>query len=419
MYHLAASPQPDDGAEFFEKWYAEADANFDLARCNALLEILRVREATRGTKLTRAWNDYRQFYQARQLFGNDYFKTGAYFEREGPLEKFEQLLGDGSKEWIYHVHATGGTGKTMFLRWLAARFLVPRRIPCARIDFDDFPLSGVLEYPNRIFTRIIDQLASQVPGGVLTALREKLQRELESPGWNASVPEEIGRQLRGAKIDTHMVVMLDTLEDVTRTAKVWLKTCLQTLRRLHELHPKLIVVLSGRYDISVHTNALLPGEAVVYELQRFSEDEADAYLARRGIPAGEMRKAIVLRAGENAELDDDKLAGRNPFKLAMFAELALNKAGLTANTVRQLPRVDIAYLIQRVIMRISSQPLRWAIRYGVVVRHLTKPVIEAVLLPALKEALRGKAVDDPNAQLGDEFGRVGTRPCAGRHHHGR
>ncbi|HYJ42607.1 MAG TPA: hypothetical protein VEW08_17585, partial [Steroidobacteraceae bacterium] len=405
MFHLAASPQPDEGAEYFEKWYAEADAKFDLAHCNALLEILRVREATRGTKLTRAWNDHRQFYQARQFFGDDYFKTGAYFERDEPLKKFEQLLKDGSKQWIYHVHATGGTGKTMFLRWLAARYLVPMHIPCARIDFDDFPLSGVLEYPNRIFTRIIDQLASQVPGGVLTALREKLQRELESPGWNSNVPEEIGRQLRGANLQTNLVVMLDTLEDVTRTAKVWLKTCLQTLRRLHELHPRLVVVLSGRYDISVHTNALLPGEAVVYELMRFSVPEADAYLAKRGIPKGDARTALVERAGENAELDDDKLAGRNPFKLAMFAELALNKTGLTAEMVRQLPRVDIAYLIQRVIMRISSQPLRWAVRYGVVVRHLNKAVVDAVLLPALKEALRGKTADDPNSALGD-FSKV-------------
>jgi hypothetical protein len=46
----------------------------------------------------------------------------SYFERPELLANFlsvlERKLGD--KVWIFHLHATGGAGKTMFLRWLTA-----------------------------------------------------------------------------------------------------------------------------------------------------------------------------------------------------------------------------------------------------------------------------------------------------------
>ena len=403
LYHWAASPKPQGAVESFRTWYAEAEAAFDLPQCNALLEILKVQQSHRGIELSREWQQYTQYYQARLLFCEDYYKTGAFFERPLVLEAFESVLSADPPCWIFHIHATGGTGKTIFLRWLIARYLLPRRIPCARVDADEHPLNQLLEYPGVILASIIDQLARQVSGSVLTDLRSRLNKELLTPGWNQGIAEEVGRQLRSARIDSSLVIVLDTLEEITRIAQPWLKECIQWLRQLHTAHPGLVLILSGRYDISTQTTALQKGEYVSLELERFTEDEAHAYLQHRGIPASKTRTAIVERAaGDVSDPKDEALSGRNPFKLAMFAELALN-AVLTPEDVWRLPRVDIAYLIQRVILRIASQPLRWAIRYGAIARHLNKGFVEAVLLPPLREALRGKVADQPNDNLGGIF----------------
>ena len=406
LYHMAASTNPDSYSEYFEKWYGEADDEFDLAECNALLEILKLQASFRGQRLSADWQSYRQYYQARVLYGDEYFKTGAYFQREVALKQFEPLLKPGAKQWIFHIHATGGTGKTMFLRWLASRYLVPKRIPCAQVDLDDFSLSKVLEYPGMLFAEAIDQWAEQVQE--FRDLRARMQRELDLPDWNPAVPAEIGRQIRGAQLHTHLVLILDTLEDVTRTAQSWLKKGIERLGELRKIHPQLVVILSGRYDIATLTDALPAGEYVSFELPRFSNQEAHAYLESRGIRAGGTRDAIVERAGETAELEDgaDKLKGRNPFKLAMFAELALNNPDMSPKDVRELPRVDIAYLIERVIMRIASQPLRWAIRYGVIARHFDKRFIDAVMLPSLREALRGGGADKANEKIPSKYGAI-------------
>ncbi len=405
LYHLAATAHPERGVTYFRQWYAEADAEFDLAQCNALLEILRLQEAVRGPALSAQWQQYRQYYQARLFFYDDYYRTGSYFERKGPLEAFQPLLTAGPLPWIFHLHATGGSGKTMFLRWLVVRYLVPKRIPCARIDFDDFKLSDVLEYPSReIFARVIDQWARQVPGAGLTDLRVSLSKELQSPGWNTSIPALMGSQLRGAQLDTPLVVILDTLEDVTRTAQSWLQQCVAALRQLHSLCPSVILILSGRYDISELTDALIPGEFVNYALPRFTRSEAHGYLQSRGVPEGALRDAIVERVGGRADLaESDELADGNPFKLGMLAELTLKNPAVTPQEILGYKRIDVAYLVYRIVRRVASQPLRWAIRYGVVARHLNKEFIDAVLLPPLRAALSGEAEDVPNANLQDEF----------------
>ena len=59
----------------------------------------------------------------------------------------------------------------------------------------------------------------------------------------------------------------------------------------------------------------------------------------------------------------------------------------------KLPSVEIAYLMERVILRIRSQPLRWVIRYAAIARTFTRDFLEKVLLPPLRAALGGTAQD--------------------------
>jgi hypothetical protein len=425
LYHLAASPDPKKAVPYFRAWYDDADTAFDLAQCNALLEILRLQQNWRGQELSAEWEAYRLYYSARRFFEDDYYKTGSYFERDAPLQAFrrvyrQQQPRDVTDPWILHIHATGGTGKTMFLRWLIARDLVRDRVPCARVDFDDFALKEVLDYPLRLFVKIVEQWSHQGQGTRLTPLLEKLNLEVKSPGWNTGVLSEVRRQLRGSQIEGPLVVVLDTLEEATIAAADWLRQCIAALREIHDLLPNLTLVLSGRYDMSIPrqdaTTATTPpvtppildaGEFVAYELPRFTETEAHDYLSSRGIEEGPVRDAIVKRANvdETVEGSSSTVASvRNPFKLAIFAELVLSRQQkISPDEILKFPRADIAYLIERVIKRIESQPVRWVIRYGAIARHITQDFIDHVLIPPLRQALRGELPDQVNEQLSSEY----------------
>jgi tetratricopeptide (TPR) repeat protein len=403
VYHLAASTSAERVIPFFKKWFGRADKIFDMAQCNALLEMLRLQENWRGRRVSREWEACRLYTAARLLFADDYYKTGSYFERPQLLESFKSVLHRklGKDVWIFQLHATGGTGKTMFLRWLTARRLIPDRNLCARIDFDDLRLEELQNYPTRLFQLMVQQFAQQPRGAALTPLLERLRREQETRGWNPDVEEEIRRQLRGARIDGPVVLMLDTLEGATLSAAKWLEICVGALRGFHDDLPNFTLVLSGRYNIAERCSALRDGEFFSYDLPRFSKEEAERYLEKRGLTdRRSVLDAIVERAEEkdglltNGEVPTGRLTGRNPFKLAMFAELALNRKDLTGAEVKRFPRVDIAYLVERIIRRIDSQPTRWMIRYGAIARHLTLEFAEAVLLPPLLQALRGQPSDD-------------------------
>jgi hypothetical protein len=403
VYHLAASTKPERVIPFFQRWFARADRAFDMPQCHALLEMLRLQESWRGERVSRIWQECRSYNAARLLFIDDYYKTGSYFERPQLFDQFKSVFDRklGKDVWIFHLHATGGTGKTMFLRWLTARGLVPDRVLCAKVDFDDFRLTEIQNYPTRLFTIIIAQFVRQPSGQALTPLLERLGREQLISGWNPDVTAEIRRQLQGARIDCPVVVILDTLEEATLSAARWLENCVAALRSFHDALPRLTLVLSGRYDITKRSDALRDGESLSYDLPRFSNTEAHKYLEKRGVRAAAVRDAIIERVEDKEEpagdggAPSDRPAESNPFKLAMFAELALNRKDLTADEVKRFPRVDVAYLIERIIRRIESQPIQWMIRYGAIARHLTLEFAEAVLLPPLLQALRGQPSDDP------------------------
>src|SRR5882672_7007790 len=303
VYHLAASTSPERVIPLFKKWFNHADKAFDLAQCNALLEMLRLQERWRGSEVSDVWREAQLYNAARVLFLDDYYKTGSYFKRPELLANFlsvlERNLGD--KIWIFHLHATGGAGKTIFQRWLTARYLVPKRILCARLDFDNFRLNELRKFPLQLFRRMIEQFTQQPAGNALVSLLEKLRREESKSGWNPDLMDEIRRQIHGARITVPIVVMLDTLEEATLSAGDWLERCVEALRLIHEICPTLSLVLSGRYDIAARSNALRTGEFLPYDLPRFNEIEAHQYLEKRGIRSGPVRDAIVERTDANED----------------------------------------------------------------------------------------------------------------------
>ena len=122
--HLIAVDRARARTRFLEL-YDLADRDFDLARCNALIGLLLDNASILGNDLNKDVQDRHRYYQVRSLFVEEYYQTATYYERSGLMTRLEKLLRD-KKKWILHLHASGGMGKTMFLRWLAARHAVVR-----------------------------------------------------------------------------------------------------------------------------------------------------------------------------------------------------------------------------------------------------------------------------------------------------
>jgi len=389
VYHGAASSDPGAVTPYFQARYQRADDQTDFAHCHALLEALRSQESYYGV-FSAIYQDRVRYLEARLLFLEPLRKTAFFVNR---LDAERQLLKmidrtDEQSPWIFHLHATGGMGKTTFLNHLMARNLILRRIPCARADFDDEELKDVVVYPMRLLSLILRQWTLQMTGDKLASSTDILEKARQQSGWNDVVINEVRLNLQGAKIRQPMVVVLDTLEDVTLSEPEWLAKCIDTLSRIHRYLPHMTVILSGRYNMAEKGQALTAANSIVYELPHFTEGEALDCLHQRLIFASEMQRALIDRA--SVEQGNQLLQRRlNPFKLALLAEIVTESPEITADKVRQLPSAEIGYLIQRVILKIKSQPLRWMVRYASVARSFTRDFLKQVLLPPLRVALRG------------------------------
>ena len=72
------------------------------------------------------------------------------------------MTGEKAGCWNYQIYATGGTGKTLFVRWAIARWCVRRRIPCARIDFDFADAGELASHPDVLALVIARQWNRQI-----------------------------------------------------------------------------------------------------------------------------------------------------------------------------------------------------------------------------------------------------------------
>ena len=354
-------------------------------------------------------------YEARSLFADSYYRTATFLLREALQQEFDSTLAS-PKIWIFHIHATGGMGKTMFLRSLLSRVLVPEGILVARVDFDDLDLAVVKEAPWFVLLRVAEQLDRQLEGNPFGKLlkkyshySERLRRrelgesrvplnmadvERDESDFIASILATV-KTIPMAKV----VVFLDTLEEVTLAGGV-LDVLLAHFQALKNIAAGLYLTLSGRYDIldrSEELNRKFDAVTNRYPIPRFDDAEARSYLESRGLRRPDLVEAIVQKVREPAG-EGEKSEGSNPFKLNLFAEIAIERDSITVQQIRDMPRADLAYLLERVILRIPDQGVRWMIRHGSVPRRLTLEFAGNVLLPWLVKALRGELQED----AGDE-----------------
>ena len=411
--------QPDLAKELFLDLYHQADAAFNLPECQDLIDILSDpdRISLLPQNLLDLRNDHSAYLRARGLWSAAYFHTAQFSEPAGVDAVYAGLLSPEGPR-VLNLHAPGGRGKTMQLRWLIARRLVPSsragglaggRIPCALVDFDDIDPVNATRYPWLVLLEVAAQLNDQLPSPPFSALLEEngwamplLRRNPAEPSRAAAASRRV--QSLGARVatrvlgkfervlaeyfgDSLVVIAFDTLEEIHLRPQGDLQALLDLVGTLLDSVSGLRLVLAGRHPVSDILGSAAEGlpDMVEMEICPFTDSEADHYLhALRGIENLSTRQAIARKA------DGD------PFLLAMLADAVQERPRLSTTELMQYP-ADVIYLIRRVVNRIHEPGVRWLLRYGVVPRRLTFAFVRDVMEPYLRDAMSGRLADDDPA----------------------
>ncbi len=390
FYHRLGSPldeltnlvfvDQEEARGLFNRLFKEAYERFDLAACQDALDAVGESDRVRNRLLEPSFkadiDESALRLRVGTMWADDWHRTARFLQPSQLREPFERLLA-GEPSRVLQLYARGGMGKTMRVRWLISRWLVPERVPVARIDFDTVDASIAINDPWLLLVEAARQLNEQLPLGPFTELTADFGRFLpllyRSSDGARAVADEFGSvrgyaagqvserfidginesagDLSKTSIDTQPVVLIfDTVEELLLRS-TGLDRWKKTLRTIHEECSSLRLLLSGRYDIDQKSpgfSGSFPGMQSV-EVPPFSDDEAETYLSGlRGIGDRELVAETV------------RLAEGLPFKLALFADVLHERPDLTAENLREYRDMpDLLYLIERVVERIPSFGVRW------------------------------------------------------------
>ena len=431
---LFADPRP--GIEAWKQLYAAADKRFDLVRCRFLIGTLGWMAAV-DPEVDAVCADYQAYVEGRSLWTDEWYRTASFLLPAASGEAFEALL-RGDQGRVLELQGSGGYGKTMHVRWLIARRCVPAqaRIPCARIDFDAVDPIAATREPYLVLLAMADQLDRQLPGDAFGKLVRTYAADLvrlyrrvsaatiptreirDSPDAQAraAAADKVLRSFAGRLAEipagTPVVLILDTLEVPLHLPDTPQGPAVQPLMAaLAEAlkAPSVRLVLAGRYEIPEAVTNLFPKAGPPFLLPKFSPDEARQYLvAKRHIERDELVEAAV------------QTADGTPFSLALLADLISEHPAISPGTIAEYRGAEYAYLIERVVKRISEQSVRWVLRYACVPRRFDYDFVRDVLWPRVREEMGGTgghdlpADDDiPHEDDGKQLWAVGTEPAAG------
>ncbi|GAA3828160.1 hypothetical protein GCM10022226_56160 [Sphaerisporangium flaviroseum] len=396
---------PVRAGERFRSLYAEADRDFDLVRCQDLVDALAASDRAHlvPIELARERDAYQVRLTARGQWSTAYHQSGRYLARDALERRLIALTGDDGTR-VLQLYATGGMGKTMELRWFVARYCVTGDplIPCAWIDFDAIDPVNAVRYPWLLLLEIAGQLNPQIaesPFQELLRDHERYRRALSRTaipdtallGEVASAAadaEDITQRFLAALAEARgvdrAVVVFDTLEEVILRPVADPGVVVGLLRRLHDSASTLRLVLSGRYDVRERLAGFAEAfpEAESLRVRPFDEEEARRYLASRGVTQDALATAMIRKSGGL------------PFSLALFGDLAQGNPGLTPLEVDQAEGLALLYCLDRILERIPDDRIRWLLRYGVVPRRLDLDFVVRVLPPFLTRGMSGDAPDD-------------------------
>lgn len=350
----------------------------------------------------------RREYDAARLFSSDYERTTQLLERAVMRDAWTWVRG-GARDarWILNLEAQGGSGKTVFLRWLAARRCLPHGVPYARLDFDFVDARLTATAPWYLIAQLARTLDAQLPGRPFRELVRRADEVVDAGRFALGASDavqalaqlrsgaaqslanpliaEFTQVLREAKLPA-VVIVLDTLEVALLEPEADISALLGVLAEVHAACPSLRVILSGRFNLEQRLTGFRTrfGAAVrALALKRLDARESLAYLTEvRGMPNGPVAKAIVARC-----------AGL-PFALSLFADEWQIHPQMTVREVREVPGPELHYLVERVLKRIP-RPIAWLLRYSVVARRLTRTFLADVIVPELEVLRKGGSYDNP------------------------
>jgi hypothetical protein len=429
LAHLALIDEKEALSQFHKLFHA-ADERFDLAECQDLIDVLNDPDRARfiGEGLIAARDDRVAYLGARSLWSSEYYQSETFVKTEGVLAPYEDLL-EGESFRVINLHGPGGRGKTIQVRWLIARQLVPEiergpghpfgngRIPCAKVDFDFVDPVNATRYPWLVLLEAAAQLNDQLTRKWFNELLDKagwaiplLSRNPADPTRTEAASKRMrtegrvagetvvrgfSRNLNESTGKRPVVLVLDTLEEVHLRPQGDLKRLLELLAEMLGRCPGLRLVLSGRYSVAQtlgEAAAALPDMHDV-PVRPFSEAEAHRYLEQyRGVSSESIRDAIVAKAGVG--LDEP---GRcDPLVLSLLADEVQARPKLTAAQIARYP-AEVIRLINRIVRRIHEPGVRWILRYGVVPRSLTLAFVRDVMEPQVRRAMAGeRTLDAPD-----------------------
>ncbi|HET8950021.1 MAG TPA: hypothetical protein VFN44_05910, partial [Solirubrobacteraceae bacterium] len=420
---------PHAAADLFRETYETADRAFDLPRCQDLVGALAApdRRFLLTPELRDLLAEYAAYLGARGQWAAEYYQTARYLERTGAIDAYERLLTEERPRSL-NLHAPGGRGKTMQLRWLIARRLIPRVdelgplagcIPCAKVDFDFVDPVRTTRYPWLLLLEFAAQLNQQLPEGPFNELLEKHgwltpllrrnpadQKRVDAAsrrlvGGNENLTgrlvtnafrRKLGEEARSGPI----VLIFDTIEEIHLRPEGNILALMDLVSELLDAVPGARLIVAGRYSVEeiLKPFGIEAPPMIDAPVEPFSDEESMGYLGElRGVGTQEQREAIVERARGD------------PFTLSLLADIVAERPKLSAREIRRHP-ADVIRLIRRIVNRIPEPGVRWTLRYGVVPRTLSLPFLEAVMWPHLRDGMTGAGdLDTPDEdEHGDELG---------------
>jgi tetratricopeptide (TPR) repeat protein len=435
---LLALTDPKQAASTFNELFDAADKNFDLAKCNDILKVFEDRNLFLNDDLRNLKTEKQHYLNARNLFARDYYQTTFYYARTSVVESFADLLKPDAKpgeEWIFQLYAKGGMGKTMFVKWLLARHCVPNRIPIARLDFDFIHLPTAVRFPLLLLLAIAEQLSQQIPNSAFPSLlrtyfkfntllrppdgtmdesRQATYTEFQNlePYLRLELAGRFVNALEQSNIKGNVIIVFDTLEEMSLNRKPALVAVLNLLDQIHNDSKRVRLLLSGRYNLEDRLSKFrsdFSKHTITHELEPFTRDEARAFLKeKRSLTSTAIVSAIVKKCKiefKPTQKKETKEAARpregfNPFKLSLFADLYQQQEVKTVNDILSYPKTDIEYLIKRVVQRIKEPTVQWLLRYAAIPRQFTFEIFAKVLAYHLEqELIKNRELDQVNQKF--------------------
>lgn len=316
----------------------------------------------------------------------------------GQLSAINDLLNDDDA-WALHFAGTGGTGKTMLMRYISSVLGPELGASTARIDFDYLSPDYPAERPGLLLAELAEELRLSAEGAAISlfshfddqvaTLHEQRAgsdlRRADADAERISVDQVLHTfGLALAALPGPVILLIDTCEELAKvrpdgTSPEGVTRTFAILTELRRTVPGLKVIFAGRRPLArsgdgweVSGESELPDRPYLRlcEVRGFSRDEALAYLDSEQVP-DQLRDAILGQAQNRSQLDPyiwtdpTRVTARTtayvPFELTGWAALTRHRDGASL-TVADITAADAdRYIELRIIRRIRYEPLKRAL----------------------------------------------------------